>query len=57
MMLHGLAALKFASVNVTFPYKEAVVPLLGELAPSAELVGATSEAFDHVALRRQAALT
>jgi shikimate dehydrogenase len=42
MMLQGLAALKFTGVNVTFPYKEAVTPLLDELAPSAVEVGAVN---------------
>ena len=42
VMLDGLAALKFAGVNVTYPYKEAVVPLLDELAPSAAKVGAVN---------------
>jgi shikimate dehydrogenase len=42
LMLDGLNALKFAGVNVTFPYKEAVVPLLDELAPSAAQVGAVN---------------
>jgi len=42
VMLDGLVALKFAGVNVTYPYKEAVVPLLDELAPSAAAVGAVN---------------
>jgi shikimate dehydrogenase len=41
-MLQGLAALKFSGVNVTYPYKEAVVPLLDALAPSAVDVGAVN---------------
>jgi shikimate dehydrogenase len=41
-MLSGLPALKFTGVNVTYPYKEAVVPLLDELAPSAAEVGAVN---------------
>src|SRR5262249_1578966 len=41
-MLDGLVALKFAGVNVTYPYKEAVLPLLDELAPSATAVGAVN---------------
>ena len=41
-MLDGLVWLKFAGVNVTYPYKEAVVPLLDELAPSAAEVGAVN---------------
>lgn len=42
VMLDGLVALKFAGVNVTYPYKEAVAPLLDELAPSATAVGAVN---------------
>ena len=42
VMLDGLVALKFAGVNVTYPYKEAVAPLLDELAPSAAAVGAVN---------------
>jgi shikimate dehydrogenase len=42
VMLDGLVGLKFAGVNVTYPYKEAVVPLLDELAPSAVAVGAVN---------------
>ena len=42
IMLGGLVGLKFAGVNVTYPYKEAVVPLLDELAPSATAVGAVN---------------
>jgi len=42
VMLDGLVALKFAGVNVTYPYKEVVVPLLDELAPSAAAVGAVN---------------
>src|SRR6201985_1761876 len=34
-MLDGVRRLGFAGVNVTFPYKEAVVDLLDELAPGA----------------------
>jgi shikimate dehydrogenase len=42
IMLRGLAALKFSGVNITYPYKEAVVPLLDALAPSAKEVGAVN---------------
>jgi shikimate dehydrogenase len=42
VMLRGLAALKFSGVNITFPYKEAVVSLLDSLAPSAREVGAVN---------------
>ncbi len=36
------AALGFAGVNVTYPYKEAVVALLDELAPGARAMGAVN---------------
>src|SRR3954467_3012329 len=39
MMLEGVRRLGFSGVNVTFPYKEAVVPLLDELAPAAAAIG------------------
>ncbi len=42
MLLEGVRRLGFAGVNVTFPYKEAVVPLLDELAPAASLMGAVN---------------
>jgi shikimate dehydrogenase len=42
MMLEGVRRLGFAGVNVTFPYKEAVVPLLDELAPAAAAMGAVN---------------
>jgi shikimate dehydrogenase len=42
MMLEGVRRLGFAGVNVTFPYKEAVVPLLDELAPTAAAMGAVN---------------
>jgi len=42
MMLEGVRRLGFAGVNVTFPYKEAVVPLLDELAPTAATMGAVN---------------
>jgi shikimate dehydrogenase len=42
MMLGGVRRLGFAGVNVTFPYKEAVVPLLDELAPDAAAIGAVN---------------
>ena len=40
-----LAAIKrigFAGVNVTFPYKEAVIPLLDDLSPAARAIGAVN---------------
>ncbi|MBR0786808.1 shikimate dehydrogenase [Bradyrhizobium iriomotense] len=42
MMLEGVRRLGFAGVNVTFPYKEAVVPLLDELAPAAARMAAVN---------------
>src|SRR3954471_9303871 len=38
-MLHGVRLLGFSGVNVTFPYKEAVIPLLDALAPGAAAIG------------------
>ncbi len=40
--LDGLRHLGFAGVNVTYPYKEAVVPLLDVLAPGAAAIGAVN---------------
>lgn len=42
MLLEGVRRLGFAGVNVTYPYKEAVVPLLDELAPGAAAIGAVN---------------
>lgn len=42
MMLEGVRRLGFAGVNVTFPYKEAVVALLDELAPTAATMAAVN---------------
>jgi shikimate dehydrogenase len=42
LMLEGVRRLGFAGVNVTFPYKEAVVPLLDELSPAARAIGAVN---------------
>jgi shikimate dehydrogenase len=42
LLLEGVRRLGFAGVNVTFPYKEAVVPLLDELAPAAASMGAVN---------------
>jgi quinate/shikimate dehydrogenase (NAD+) len=39
-LLDGVRRLGFAGVNVTFPYKEAVLPLLDELSPRAREIGA-----------------
>ena len=41
-MLEGVRLLGFAGVNVTFPYKEAVVPLLDALAPGVADLGAVN---------------
>jgi shikimate dehydrogenase len=41
VLLEGVRRLGFAGVNVTFPYKEAVVDLLDELSPGAALMGTT----------------
>lgn len=41
-MLQRLAAEGFAGVNVTYPFKQAVIPLLDDLADCARLVGAVN---------------
>jgi shikimate dehydrogenase len=41
-LLDDVKRLGFAGVNVTFPYKEAVVDLLDELSPTASAVGAVN---------------
>jgi shikimate dehydrogenase len=41
-LLDGVRRLGFAGVNVTYPYKEAVVALLDELAPDAAAMGAVN---------------
>jgi len=41
-LLDGVRRLGFAGVNVTFPYKEAVVDLLDELSPGAGAIGAVN---------------
>jgi quinate/shikimate dehydrogenase (NAD+) len=38
-MLNGVRLLGFSGVNVTFPYKEAVLPLLDALSPGAAAIG------------------
>jgi shikimate dehydrogenase len=38
-MLEGVRLLGFSGVNVTFPYKEAVIPLLDALAPATAAIG------------------
>ena len=42
MLLEGVRRLGFAGINVTFPYKEAVLDLLDEFSPRAALVGAVN---------------
>src|ERR1051325_6642545 len=41
-LLDGVRHLGFAGVNVTYPYKEAVVGLLDELSPDAAAMGAVN---------------
>jgi shikimate dehydrogenase len=41
-LLEGVRRMGFAGVNVTYPYKEAVVELLDELAPKAAAMGAVN---------------
>jgi shikimate dehydrogenase len=41
-LLDGVRRLGFAGVNVTFPYKEAVIPLLDELSARARDIGAVN---------------
>src|SRR5262249_37984344 len=41
-ILDGVRFLGFAGVNVTFPYKEAVIPLLDDLSESARIIGAVN---------------
>src|SRR5215218_8370959 len=42
VLLEGVRQLGFAGINVTFPYKEAVLDLLDELSPHAALIGAVN---------------
>jgi shikimate dehydrogenase len=42
VLLDGVRRLGFAGVNITFPYKEAVVDLLDELSPVAAAIGAVN---------------
>jgi shikimate dehydrogenase len=42
ILLEGVRRLGFAGINVTFPYKEAVLGLLDELSPSAAMIGAVN---------------
>ena len=41
-LLEGVRRLGFAGINVTYPYKEAVVDLLDELSPGAAQIGAVN---------------
>jgi len=41
-LLDGIKRIGFAGVNVTFPYKEAVLPLLDDLSPAAREIGAVN---------------
>jgi shikimate dehydrogenase len=41
-LLDGVRRLGFAGVNITFPYKEAVVDLLDEMSPDATAIGAVN---------------
>jgi hypothetical protein len=42
LLLEGISRLGFAGINVTFPYREAVVDLLDEVSPAAALIGAVN---------------
>jgi len=42
VLLEGIRRLGFAGINVTFPYKEAVLGLLDELSPEAAQIGAVN---------------
>lgn len=42
VMLEGVCRLGFAGVNITYPYKEAVVGLLNRLSPEADAIGAVN---------------
>jgi len=42
LLLDGVRRLGFAGVNVTYPYKEAVLPLLDDVSPAAAAVGAVN---------------
>jgi len=42
LLLEGVKRIGFSGFNVTFPYKEAVVPLLDELSPRAAAIGAVN---------------
>ncbi|MDB5501144.1 MAG: shikimate dehydrogenase [Tardiphaga sp.] len=42
LLLEGVRRLGFAGINVTFPYKEAVLDLLDDLSPGAKAIGAVN---------------
>jgi shikimate dehydrogenase len=42
LVLEGVRLLGFSGINVTFPYKEAVVPLLDSLTSAADAIGAVN---------------
>jgi shikimate dehydrogenase len=42
VLLEGVRRLGFAGINVTFPYKEAVLELLDEISPGVKLIGAVN---------------
>src|SRR5664279_4149062 len=42
VLLEGVRRLGFAGINVTFPYKEAVLDLLDEISPDAARIGAVN---------------
>jgi shikimate dehydrogenase len=42
LLLEGIRRLGFAGINVTFPYKEAVLDLLDEISPDAARIGAVN---------------
>src|SRR4051812_32702586 len=41
-LLNSVKRIGFAGINVTFPYKEAVVPLLDDLSPAVRAIGAVN---------------
>ena len=41
-LLDSIKRIGFAGINVTFPYKEAVVPLLDDVSPAARAIGAVN---------------
>src|SRR5262245_20490983 len=47
VMLEGVRLLGFTGVNVTYPYKEAVIPLLNSLSPTAAVIGAVNTILVH----------